>query len=54
MAVSGLYFLDTKGRILLSRDYRGDISASQAERFVSKLNDLEESGHLTPVIYDEG
>eukprot|EP00210_Caulerpa_lentillifera_P005228 g4995.t1 len=54
MAVSGLYFLDTKGRILLSRDYRGDISASQAERFIAKINDLEESGHLTPVIYDEG
>jgi len=54
MAVSALHFLDTKGRIILSRDYRGDIPNSQAERFFNKLNDLEDSGHLTPVIYDDG
>ena len=54
MAVSALHFLDTKGRIILSRDYRGDIPSSQAERFFSKLNDLEDGGHLTPVVYDDG
>lgn len=54
MAVSALHFLDTRGRVILSRDYRGDIPQSQVERFYSKLNDLEDSGHLTPVVYDDG
>eukprot|EP00891_Asterochloris_glomerata_P007409 jgi/Astpho2/7409/fgenesh1_pm.00114_%23_15_t len=54
MAASALFVLDLKGRILLSRDYRGDVTSKQAERFISKLNDLEEKGTVTPVIYDDG
>lgn len=54
MAASALFVLDLKGRILLSRDYRGDVNPKQAERFITKLNELEESGRVTPVILDEG
>ena len=54
MAASALFVLDLKGRVLLSRDYRGDVNPKQAERFITKLNDLEESGRVTPVILDEG
>ena len=54
MACSALFVLDLKGRVLLSRDYRGDVSPKQAERFITKLNELEESGKVTPVILDEG
>ena len=36
------------------RDYRGDVTSKQAERFISMLNDLEEKGTVTPVIYDDG
>ena len=54
MAASALFVLDLKGRVLLSRDYRGDVNPKQAERFITKLNELEESGRVTPVILDEG
>jgi hypothetical protein len=36
-AVSALFLLDIKGRVLIWRDYRGDVSALQAERFFTKL-----------------
>lgn len=36
-AVSALFLLDIKGRVLIWRDYRGDVSAVQAERFFTKL-----------------
>lgn len=54
MAASALFVLDLKGRILLSRDYRGDVNPKQAERFITKLNELEEAGKVTPVILDGG
>ena len=40
-AVSALFLLDIKGRVLVWRDYRGDVSALQAERFFTKLLDKE-------------
>lgn len=36
-AASALFLLDIKGRVLVWRDYRGDVSAAQAERFFTKL-----------------
>lgn len=40
-AVSALFLLDIKGRVLVWRDYRGDVSAVQAERFFTKLIEKE-------------
>lgn len=40
-AVSALFILDIKGRCLLSRHYRGDISSVDAERFFTKLLENE-------------
>lgn len=54
MALSSLYFLDNKGKIIIGRDYRGDISNSCAEKFISKITELEECGRLSPVVSDEG
>ncbi|GJZ78373.1 AP-1 complex subunit mu-2, partial [Tanacetum coccineum] len=55
MAVSALFVLDIKGRCLISRHYRGDISSVEAERFFSKLleneEDIEAQG---PVVFDNG
>lgn len=42
-AASALFLLDIKGRVLVWRDYRGDVSAAQAERFFSKLIEKEVS-----------
>ena len=54
MACSAILVLDLKGRVLLARDYRGDIPLKQADRFIQKVQELEDSNGLTPVIYDEG
>lgn len=40
-ATSALFLLDMKGRCLISRDYRGDVSAQQVEKFFSKLLEKE-------------
>lgn len=42
-AASALFLLDIKGRVLVWRDYRGDVSATQAERFFTKLIEKEVS-----------
>nr|GLL22402.1 AP-1 complex subunit mu-2-like [Ipomoea trifida]GMD86411.1 AP-1 complex subunit mu-2-like isoform X1 [Ipomoea batatas] len=54
-ATSALFIMDIKGRCLISRDYRGDVSPIQAEKFfnkfVEKEGDIESHG---PVCYDSG
>jgi hypothetical protein len=40
-AASALFLLDMKGRVLISRDYRGDVAAPQAERAFAKLMEGE-------------
>jgi len=44
-AASALFLLDIKGRVLIWRDYRGDVSAVEAERFFTKL--IEKEVHST-------
>ena len=44
MAASALFILDLKGRVILSRDYRGDVPAKSVEHFISRVNELEETG----------
>ncbi|KAK3223442.1 hypothetical protein Dsin_010467 [Dipteronia sinensis] len=54
-AVSALFLLDIKGRVLVWRDYRGDVSAIQAERFFTKLIEKEgDPQSQDPVVYDNG
>lgn len=52
--ISAIFFLDVKGRTLIFRDYRGDVSPKYAEKFMSKINEAEENAKLSPVILDEG
>ncbi|KAM1170844.1 hypothetical protein ACFX15_020720 [Malus domestica] len=54
-AVSALFLLDIKGRVLIWRDYRGDVSAAQAERFFTKLieKEVDPESH-DPVVHDNG
>ncbi|KHG01625.1 AP-1 complex subunit mu-1-I [Gossypium arboreum] len=54
-AASALFLLDIKGRVLVWRDYRGDVSAAQAERFFTKLIEKEgDPQSQDPVVYDNG
>lgn len=46
MAASALFILDLKGHVILFRDYRGDVPIKYAERFITKLNELEEAGKV--------
>ncbi|KAL6547389.1 AP-1 complex subunit mu-2 [Orobanche minor] len=54
-AASALFLLDIKGRVLVWRDYRGDVTAVQAERFFTKLIEKEgDPESQDPVVYDNG
>ena len=39
MPASAIYFLDVAGRVILSRDYRGDVPSHIVERFVHHLGE---------------
>jgi len=50
MAASALFILDLKGRVILSRDYRGDVPPKSVESFISRVNELEETGTATGML----
>ncbi|CAG9463754.1 unnamed protein product [Pedinophyceae sp. YPF-701] len=54
MPASTILFLDVNGRIILQRDYRGDVRAQAAEKFIARLAELEDAGAATPVIEAAG
>ena len=54
MPASGVYFLDVAGRVILSRDYRGDVPLAVVDRLVHHLGELEEQGQLAPVVHFKG
>lgn len=51
---SSIFFLDLKGKTLLSRNYRGDIAMSAVEKFMTLLAEQEEEGTQSPVFTDAG
>ena len=54
MSCSAVFVLDVQGRMILMRDYRGDVPiAKVSDKFMARLNKLEETSKVTPVIYDE-
>ncbi|KAG4921388.1 hypothetical protein JHK84_050262 [Glycine max] len=48
-AASALFLLDIKGRVLIWRDYRGDVTAVEAERFFTKLIEKEVHSFFSPI-----
>ena len=40
--MSALYFLDQKGKIIISRDYRGEVGSNITEKFQRKVLELDE------------
>eukprot|EP01111_Echinosteliopsis_oligospora_P014631 TRINITY_DN5546_c0_g1_i1.p1 TRINITY_DN5546_c0_g1~~TRINITY_DN5546_c0_g1_i1.p1 ORF type:complete len:428 (-),score=124.60 TRINITY_DN5546_c0_g1_i1:60-1343(-) len=53
MAASAVFLMDSKGKILISRNYRGDVPMSAASKFVAKLLEEEEM-NVKPIIEEEG
>jgi len=42
MACSAIYFLDMKGKVLMYRNYRGDIENTVIDKFIGLVTDMEE------------
>jgi len=50
MVLSAIYILDMKGKVLISRNYRGDIETNVVDSFIGLVMDKEEEGQLTPLL----
>eukprot|EP01130_Rhizamoeba_saxonica_P001201 TRINITY_DN11107_c0_g1_i1.p1 TRINITY_DN11107_c0_g1~~TRINITY_DN11107_c0_g1_i1.p1 ORF type:complete len:423 (-),score=84.70 TRINITY_DN11107_c0_g1_i1:40-1308(-) len=52
MSLSSVFILDGKGKIIISRDYRGDVSANCVDKFISFI--LDDDDTTTPVFEING
>ncbi len=52
MVTSAVYVMDPKGKIIISRNYRGDTPVTVAERFSFKLSESESD--LPPIFSEDG
>uniref|UniRef100_A0A131YZW5 AP-1 complex subunit mu n=1 Tax=Rhipicephalus appendiculatus TaxID=34631 RepID=A0A131YZW5_RHIAP len=50
MSASAIYILDLKGKVLISRNYRGDIDMTCIDKFMTLLMEKEEEGCVTPIL----
>lgn len=50
MSISAIYILDVKGKVLISRNYRGDIDMGCIEKFMPLVMEREDDGILAPII----
>ena len=54
-AVSAIFILDLKGKVLISRNYRGDIPMSAVEKFLPLVLEAEEDSQApAPCFTDDG
>ncbi|KAI0237088.1 AP-1 adaptor complex mu subunit Apm1 [Massospora cicadina] len=51
---SAVFVLDVKGKILISRNYRGDIPMAAVEKFMPLLLAAEEEDNATPILTTQG
>lgn len=54
MSASAVFILDSKGKVLIYRNYRDDIDMSIIEKFLPIVIEKEEEGQISPVIHYEG
>ncbi|CAK8681244.1 unnamed protein product [Clavelina lepadiformis] len=50
MVASALYILDLKGKVLISRNYRGDIPMNAIDSFPKLIMEQEEEGTMNPIL----
>lgn len=53
MAAHALFILDLKGKVIITRNYRGDLPHNIPQRFIAKILE-EEDVSVKPVVEDEG
>mmetsp|Transcript_19379 Transcript_19379/g.49676 ORF Transcript_19379/g.49676 Transcript_19379/m.49676 type:complete len:425 (-) Transcript_19379:582-1856(-) len=53
MVASAVFILDYRGKIIISRNYRGDIPVTVAEKFTNRIQDVTETAP-PPVYMDDG
>jgi AP-1 complex subunit mu len=53
MVCSAIFITDTKGKVIISRNYRGDIPMAVSERFSLHIQEKDEM-ELRPVFTEEG
>ena len=54
MSCSGIYILDSKGKALISRNYRGDVETADVDKFMTLVMEKEEEGITSPIIGNDG
>ncbi|KAK0426748.1 hypothetical protein QR680_009878 [Steinernema hermaphroditum] len=50
MSSSAIFILDLKGKVIIARNYRGDVDMSVIEKFIPVLMEMEEEGQQSPII----
>ncbi|RDD46195.1 AP-1 complex subunit mu-1 [Trichoplax sp. H2] len=54
MSISSIYFLDLKGKVLISRNYRGEVHSHAIDKFLPLVLENEDEGNLSPIIVSNG
>lgn len=52
MAASAIFILDGKSKVIIARNYRGDVPMSMATKFIARA--LEEDELIKPIVNEEG
>ncbi|CAJ0578272.1 unnamed protein product, partial [Mesorhabditis spiculigera] len=50
MASSAIFILDLKGKVIIARNYRGDVDMGVIDKFMPLLVEKEEEGMVTPIL----
>ncbi|XP_005994174.1 AP-1 complex subunit mu-2 [Latimeria chalumnae] len=50
MSISALFVLDVKGKVLIYRNYKGDVDMSEIDHFMTLMMQQEEEGMLSPLV----
>ena len=51
--LSALFIMDSKGKVIISRNYRGDVPMTVSDRFAAYINEKDEIEHR-PVFTEDG
>ena len=53
MVASAIFIMDLKGKIIISRNFRGDVSSAVSDRFASYIQEKDEMDQR-PIFTEEG